>query len=291
MCTTTQTPQNENHIKNIKWTISGGFCFFDTITGYIHSIKQFYNFDHYIIDTVHDCPPGIIWSGGRIPTPDVLCIDHYVKLTEEYNSIGIGVNLILSNTLLEQKHLDDDLCNYLLQSIENPLNGVILASSLLNNYIQDTYPKFKRIASICNVNKDYNQLLKEYDLVILQPDDNRNTSILNEIDDLNRIEILVNESCVPNCKFRRDHYNKTSKKILFGNQLNKHHETDCISESQGRTNKNELYLTQDEIQQLYAMGIKHFKIQGRQRSAQYIIETMRSYIERPLITYYIKNNP
>ncbi len=120
----------------------------------------------------------------------------------------------------------------------------------------------------------YNSLLEDWDTAVIHVDDNLNLEMLNKIEQKNKYIILVNEPCVLNCPVRRDHLKTTSEDILeYGGTIVKsapywpnHENTVCyqkkyVDSSVPYTRRCILY--DDEIKDLYDMGFRTFKLQGR----------------------------
>jgi collagenase-like PrtC family protease len=278
-------------MRDIKWTIGGGLRFYKEITEYLEKTKKFYELDHYIIDSVYDSPHGLIWQGGRVPLNLNISLIEYVQIIKEYNKRGIKFNFTFSNTLLEKKHLKNGLCNYVLKETENEMNGVILSSNLLLKYIKKNYPKFKLISSICRVDKNYNDLLKNHDIVIIQPDDNRKYKMIKKIKDIEKIEILVNEiDCIENCPHRKQHYDDISRQYLKHEKIYKYSlpSAPCFS-ALSKNKKRNLALNYDEIKKLYNMGVRNFKIQGRDHGS-IVLEHTKNFAEKIYIGSLIHDN-
>ncbi len=271
---------------DMKWTISGGLIFFNEISNYLEYMRRLLKSDSHVVDSVHDCPPGLIWQGGRYIPWGKLTLDDYISFVKIYNHKGIGVFYTFSNTCLEPEHLEDDMCNYFLEKTENPMNGVILASDILRDYVRSQYPKFSTKASIANMSTDYQSLLSLYDTAVVQPDDNRKYDLLSTLD-TSRLEVLVNEACVQNCSYKREHFDYFSKNVLERRVLWKHLEdlNTCYAEKAGDMRCDELVLSIDEVRKLYDIGIRRFKIAGRDTSADYMTSQMKYYIRDPLVRY------
>jgi len=271
---------------DMKWTVSGGLIFYHELSNYLEYARRLVKSDTPVVDSVHDCPPGLIWQGGRYVPWGRFTLDQYIGFVKAYNGRGIGVYYTFSNICLEPDHLEDDMCNYFLDQTENSMNGVILASDILRDHIRSNYPKFGTKASVCNTSTDYQSLLGIYDTVVLQPDDNRKYDLISTLD-TSRLEILVNEPCVQDCPYRREHFMNFSRNVLERRILYKH-STDlntCLAEKAGDIRCDELILSTDEIGKLYNLGIRNFKIAGRDASSEFLISQMNYYIKNPRLRY------
>jgi collagenase-like PrtC family protease len=279
-----------------EWKVAGGLIFYNQIISYIKERKEFYKTDKPLFSAVYDTHQGLIWCGGREPFPFPWSVDESVRRVKEYNKLGISFYAAFNNTLLEEKHLEDENSNYFLKKIYSSKNGIIVANDLLKNYLRKNYPKFKVVASICFCKKkikDYERMLEEYDQVVLHPDLNRDINFILKIEKGKRkkLSILVNEHCIMNCPYRKKHYHLISKEHLM-ESLSKKRDFCCFVEKEKeemfrkmelcyKKRKGILCLENEEIKFLMSLGIQKFKIMGRDVGSNFIIENIREYIEEP----------
>ena len=83
------------------------------------------------------------------------------------------------------------------------------------------------------------------------------------IDDISRIEVLINQPCIPNCPLMPDHY-RYLQKLRSGENINE--EFKCIKQDLPISHeifKNTLAHSEDIVKKLVDMGVRHLKIQGR----------------------------
>lgn len=275
-----------------KWNVAGGLIFFKEITNFLRESKNFYGMDENFIDTVYDCHSGLNWGGGRFTRRFDFSLKESARRVQQYNDIGIGFNVAFNNTLLTEEDLDDQYCNWFLEQCHREGNGVIVASELLRKYIKDKYPRYKIIASICHDRKDlefYKEALNNYDIVVLHPDLGRDLELVKQLD-TSRIEVLANEYCVTNCKWRTEHYKKISESVksnivfLFDDP----EANECIPEKLGVGRRGTLVLEPNEINKLYGLGITHFKLQGREGLWNPLLMAIRKYIEQDTIQSIIR---
>ena len=153
--------------------------------------------------------PPAVWNGGRVMPGN--CDKQFVRgVLKYFNDKGIPLRFTFTNPMIEEKHLSDPFCNMILSYANNGMNGCIVASDLLEDYIRKNYPKMKITSSTCkritDPEKLNNELDKEYHLVVLDYDFNNRFDVLEKIENKDKCEILVNPCCVPACKNRSDHY-------------------------------------------------------------------------------------
>jgi len=159
--------------------------------------------------------PTSLWNGGRNSRGDQCAPDYVQAVIKSLNSWGIPVRYTYTNMLLEEEDLADPYCNFCLSAAHNGMNGVILVSPLLEEYVRKNYPKMKLTSSTCKQIKGVDgvnaELQKGYDMVVLDYNMNNHFDELEKIEDKGRCEILINAACEPNCPRRGAHYRHISE--------------------------------------------------------------------------------
>lgn len=223
---------------------------------------------------VYGCPINTLWNGGRVflDNDGVGSYQDTAYLKSKYSIYGTHINLTFNNHLLTEKDLDDPMCNYLLQEYYERGNYITVASDLLRKYIRSNFPKYKLKCSVilsCVNNKkhvdDFKRLQDEWDIVVIPPDFGRNIQFIKQLN-CTQIEILVNEICVSNCAYRTTHYDwlaKCQKRIDNVNDTFDSDKCYMINFPQ-LLKRGNCHLTENEFNQLYDIGIRNFKLQGRQ---------------------------
>ncbi|MBI2910350.1 MAG: hypothetical protein HYX92_22120 [Chloroflexi bacterium] len=253
-----------------KWNLAGGLTYFHEINDFLSSVESFYNLPGKFIDAVFDSHAGLPWNGGRFVDPFHFTVEESVRRIRAYNERGIRFNITFSNRLLTKEDLAHEDCNWFLSQCHSSMNGVIVASDILRQYLRSCYPKYRVIASIGFDRTDleyYREAQKLYDTVVLHPDLNRDYDLIKHLD-ASRLEVLVNEFCVANCPFRTEHSTYISE-IALANRTyfmydNEHTRGSCLAVERGYRRNKELVVTPQELNRLHKMGITQFKIQGRE---------------------------
>lgn len=241
--------------------------------------------------------PTSLWNGGRASRYDQ-CDNSYIRgVIKGANDQGVPVRFTFTNMILTEQDLQDPYCNFCMKIGNNGMNGVIVVSPILEDYIRKTYPKYKINSSTCKeireiplVNKE---LKKDYDLVVLDYNFNNQFDLLEQIEDKKRCEILVNAVCIPNCPRRGAHYMNVSKNqqtILKNQSLPEdkklplepwHCEysgNNCIHTIQGY----QTYVSPEDIWNKYVpMGFHNFKIEGRTDNLFAVVESYVHYLIKP----------
>ena len=266
--------------------------------------RMFY--DGVEIASVFDCFP-MIWNGGRIMAGymDMQTVDKLVpQYLGRFNSLGVPCRLTLTNPLLTREHLNDPVCNRVLDIADNGMNEAIVFSPLLEEHIRKRHPNMKMISSTCKQIRGLEPLIeelkKDYSLVVLDYNWNNDFEALEKIPEEYRgkIEVLVCPYCFPDCKRRGDHYKflgeqqiKRSSINAFGNigginmlnvQTEENFRCEAISRNFLETIEFSTHITPETLFEKYVpMGFRHFKIEGRTLHPLNVIESYVYYMTKP----------
>ena len=266
--------------KEVYWHLPG-FCYFRLLNQVIINLMKDYpeKFrDGYRIGSVYGTFPGAIWNGGRavFGITGKNDIENILKI---YNSRGIPVRFTWTNSLIEEKHLQDTYCNLIMRMADNGLNQVLVNTSVLEEYIRREYPDFKLISSttkrITGVDDVLEELQKDYFLVVLDYDLNHNEEALKKLEPYaGRIELLVNEVCYPGCAYRAEHYRQQSQMQL---EFDVNTAFTCPKKTQQRSfkecMKRQAFISNEEIGDYIDKGFVNFKIAGRGMPVEYAKES------------------
>ncbi len=267
-------------MKEIYWHLPG-FCAFRPLNLMtIDLMKEFPDKfrDGYKVGSVYGTFPGAIWNGGRavfglIPKHDIEGTLKY------YNESGTPVRFTWTNSLLEEKHLNDTYCNLIMRLADNGLNQVLVNTEVLETYIRREYPSYPVISSTTKRIRDIDTLRaefeKDYTLVVLDYDLNHDETVLAMLRPMaERVEILVNEVCYPGCVKRTEHYRQQS---LMQLEYDVKGIFPCPNKSTPRTfsecMQRPAFLTNEQIEEYIAQGFVNFKIAGRGMPMDYIMDS------------------
>lgn len=243
--------------------------------------------------------PTSMWNGGRNSRADQCTGDFINVVIKSLNDWGIPVRFTYTNMLLEEEDLKDPYCNYCLKAAHNGMNGVILVSPLLEDYVRKNYPMMKITSSTCKQIKGVEgvnaELKKGYDMVVLDYNMNNHFEELEKIEDKSRCEILINAACEPNCPRRGAHYKHISenqKNIVKNMSLPREQQIPlkpwdckyCVGTVQNvHTIKDfSTYVSPEDIWEKYVpMGFQNFKIEGRTDDLFVVIEAYVHYMIKP----------
>ena len=281
-----------NYNEKINFLIAGAFSNYKRIVShYIHNRKIYQKYNSI---TVYDGICNCHWNGGRPNNPKLNIYSKEIQEQKElYYKIGWKIGLTFSNPVID---LGDQVGNFLLKEFHKEGNVIILVNDNLRKYIREKFPKYTLTYSITGGPKNgtlgdeevffYKEKQKIYDTVI--PRFEANLDIRLKELDLNKIEILVNDECVYNCQFYKEHYKKIaeinekglqdilSKEEIF-NILNCwiKPEESCERIKQDKITYGENYgmmLEPFNIKRLLDLGVSKFKLQGRDEQTDPLIE-------------------
>lgn len=178
------------------------------------------------IASVYGAFPPSLWNGGRVIGGK--CDESFVRqAVEAFNSQGIPLRFTFTNPALKEEHLSDPFCNMVMKAADNGMNGVIVNSPLLEDYIRKNYPKYKLTSSTCKRLDDGERLAaeleKDYHIVVVDYDLNNRFDILEKLPNKEKCEFLVNSNCRPKCPDRAQHYyNVGLQQIGYSNHVRKY---------------------------------------------------------------------
>lgn len=232
----------------------------------------------------------VLWNSGRVyPGVDTAgwTKRDYLRILSTYKEFGVNCFYTFSNNRIGKEHLGDRECNEMLEAlveVNHPGNGVILSSDILSDYLRERYPSLLQKVSVIKSDVERSQgrdaawyldLASRFDMVVLQPDDNFKVDLLEELRERDKFEFLVNEACVIHCPVRGKHYDAKSLVALGGyrdfSRLEPFQRVGGLCglknyvapDNKKRTNRMSCRMTREELKELYDMGFRNFKLQGR----------------------------
>ena len=279
-------------MSNTYWHLPGFCVHFYLNQVIIHMMRQHPDKfrDGYRIGSVYGTFPGAIWNGGRAVF-GITSHGDMEKIIKTYNDLDVPVRFTWTNSLIEEKHLSDTYCNLIMETADSyrtrsgAVNQVLVNTAVLEEYLRKNYPDFeyissttKRLTSIEDVRKE---LEKNYYLVVLDYDLNHDEKALDELSPYaDRIEILADEICFPNCPKRKEHYRDESLAQL---RFEKGTVFDCPNKKTRPDfevcKKRPAFITAQEIAD-YAKkwGYGNFKLVGRGLPQEMVIDSYIYYL-------------
>lgn len=259
------------------------FYFFNVLNRtLIDLIKEspFYFYDNISIGSVYGTFSNAIWNGGRVCTGCYINKNNMSNIIEGFNKRNVPIRHTFTNSQVTNVHFNDEYCNEILRLSDNGSNQIMVNNPELEEYLRKTYPNFEYILSTTACIKgidNINKACEKYDMVVLDYNYNKDIEFLNKIENKDKIEILLNETCPPNCKLRKQHYDYISKI-----QINPESDVD-FNKFKCPYDKSDL--TAIDVNELYniytEMGFSNFKIRGRMNPPYLVIEYYIKYMVKP----------
>ena len=104
------------------------------------------------------------------------------------------------------------------------------------------------------------------------------------INDLTRIEILLNQTCLPNCPFAAKHYTAIEKaEYTDSEDFDVDFQCPRIEQSIQEKTKHNVMLSTDELDfMVNELKIRHLKLQGRDFNKKMVLFLLISYMFEPV---------
>lgn len=271
--------------KEIYWHLPG-FCYFFYLNQVIINLMHDYPdkfVEGYKVGSVYGTFPGAIWNGGRAVL-GITSKSDMAKMIETYNKQDVPVRFTWTNSAIEREHVYDTYCNLIMRLADNGKNQVLVNSDILEDYLRNKYPNYKYISSttkrILDLEDFRKELSKDYFMVVLDYDLNHNEEVVNSLVDVSdRVEILVDEICYPNCPKRKNHYLEESRMQL---EFDKGEPFDCPNRKTKPTfsecMKRPAFISKEELSKYIEKGFCNFKLVGRGLPIEMVKESYLYYL-------------
>lgn len=282
--------------RKVYWHLPGFFVNFYLNQIIINLMKEYPDKfrDGYTVGSVYGTFPGAIWNGGRAVF-GLSSKGDMSKIISTYNNFGVPVRFTWTNSLLEEKHVNDTYCNLIMKLADNGKNQVLVNTQVLEDYLRKEYPNFKYISSttkrITTLEGMKKELERGYFMVVLDYDLNHNRQVLDDLaEEAGRIEILVDEVCFPGCKKRTLHYADESRAQL---NFEKGTVFDCPNRktmpSFEECKKRPAFISNEEIGDYIDKGFVNFKLVGRGLPKEMVLDSYMYYLVKDEHREFIRN--
>lgn len=224
---------------------------------------------------VYGCPCSCTWNGGRLMHEPVYNIETISEIFFNYiNNLGMNIQLTMTNRLLEERDMYDRLGNALLEMASKlfPDNIEILVSSdILIKHIRENYPNLRLVRSMTKASLLEPKEEDIYDKIVLPKWNNHDMNLIKELQQKIELEILCDEGCTIDCPRKATHYEAYNKSQMFI----------CTDEFQTCDQPvhplyNKLWILPNEINDYIDVGIKCFKLSGRENTV-HMTESITMY--------------
>ncbi len=243
-------------------------------------------FDDVKAESMYGNFPRCIMNGGRVVNGERYTSDQINKTFDEIENEGLTIRLTFTNMLVREEHFNDEYSNMILKAAEGRNAQIIVNSDELGDYISNRYHLKLILSTTRELSgvEELNQMLKRYDMVVLDYNHNQDDEFLKQVSEPTRLEVMANELCKPNCQDRQKHYESDSRSQLEYVPFSFFCSGGC--ETSGYTtrleNNHRHILSNDDIRRLNnTYGITHFKLTGRGCPTKHYSETYLYYLVKP----------
>ena len=223
--------------------------------------------------------PQVLWNGGRVlfkdHGPNMAIVERELG---EATDRGITPLLTFSATRMTEEWLKDRRCNDIMAALDAVRGGVIVVDPMLQRHIEKNYPHvavhmsviLSTFAAKAERTPDFYRSLSERGAqYVLHPDDNFDRELLARVPKENAV-LLINERCGFGCPQRAEHFRSTTEdmpKVLAGDYAHLSRFLDRCpytpDSKQAEMKERNETLSVRETVELYEMGFRTFKLQGR----------------------------
>lgn len=249
------------------------------------------------IGSFFGCFPVALWNGGRLIQHDQCDREFIENVVKNINEQGIPVRYTFTNPLITEEDLDDPYCNYCMQVADNGMNEVMVMSPILEKYLREKYPDFAYNSSTCKELKSADDINAEfekgYKYVVLDYNLNNHWEFLGKLTHPEKLEVLVNTLCEPNCPRRGEHYRQIARDqrtVLLNRTLPKEQQVpikewvckygdyNCVWTIKDYPT----FIKPEDIWDKYIpAGINNFKIEGRTANLFSLVDTYCYFMIKP----------
>lgn len=264
------------------------------------------NFDDSLLEQIRVYPvkyifgshPVTITGHGRasfiLPQVSDERLREHISLAHSY---GIKFLYTMNTATLNGKEYSEAFLRQLRAEVDRlvgmGVDGFIIALPFLIHYIKREYPDLEvsvsSFARVSNIREFEGFVNMGADVIILNEDDNRNFRLLRALVENFRgkvdIELIVNNTCLWGCPYRRTHDVVTSVVSSTDGVRNVWFEYPilfCATDV-----RNDLanlirmrWIRPEDLEYYERIGIDRFKIAGRNKKTEWLVRAVRAYAER-----------
>lgn len=262
----------------MRYLLAGAFSKYIPLVKFLATRRD--SADIVVYDGINRCR----WNGGRINR----AIEYKDSLVDYYYSKGARIALTFSNPEID---LEDSVGNHLLEKFHRPGNALIIVNDDLRQYVRDNFPDYDLIYSITGMgllniplqDSDiawYKGLESKYDWIVPRFEhifDDRAQEL-----DRSKWEVMVNDTCVWACKYFDEHF----KAIAAENTAGRPYSADIEECWLPKFNPdlpskyNCMDITAEYMEKLLAVGVRSFKITGRELDDDVYYSELTRFIDR-----------
>ena len=236
-------------------------------------------------DSVYDSFPGCKANGGRhylgLQYPPYKIHSTFAAL----NDVDVKARLTFTNMFIDSHALRDDAYSRTVLDIASNYDvEIIVYSDDVADFLRQHY-SFKLVLSTTREITDIvalNNVFERYDYVVLNYNLNKNYDFIAQVTHPECLEVMVNELCAPNCPVRRQHYEHESRDQLNGESTLFREECHRPKADLADLFSGPIVFSNEELIRLRAdYGIRYFKIVGRNRKREKLVDVLLYYLVKP----------
>lgn len=236
------------------------------------------------------------WAGGR-PSAirQRLSESELHRYFAAYADLGVTVALTMSRMDVRQEQLGDPYCNLVMKVANQYHAQAIVVSDALADHIRDRFPDITLIASLdkvmCDLRTDYSaeldyyrRLLQRYDEVVVRCEAALSNDLILPLQDIaDRVEIIVNQACMPDCQYC--HLHIASMEALNDPSKPPRKPFNCFYHDDAHDFETRiersLMISESRISWLADHGFAKMKIAGRNVPIPHLLNQLGMYIFEP----------
>lgn len=278
------------------WKIGGAFTHEELLTKFCEII-QFVDNPEFKFN-VYDTPARLIWQGGRCEHRESQKNDEdFLKTINKYNDFNVGFTFVFSSGLINKEDFSDKRGNFFLESCHKKGNAVTILNDDFASYVRKHYPEYSLNLSITHMNRKadkdwYMKKFDKYDIIVLLAE-TATEEFLSQFEPeyIDRFEVMSNEYCIDRCNYRELHYRTAEMANKVGStELNQLYKQICLFNLAKyiKMSKEEILelkdcaLTYEQIDRYKELGIKHWKMLGREIGEHQLYYNLNHYIFREM---------
>jgi len=265
------------------------------------------NFDDQLPEKIHNYPVKYMYGSqtesltghGRasfiLPKVDDEKLKEHINVLHSYN---IKFLYTMNTANLHGKEYDEKFLNSLKEEIHKLVNfgvdGFIVALPFLVYFVKREYPDIEvsisSFARITNIRKVEEYLKMGVNTIIMDEDSNRNFSLLEASSKLAKkynvdIEVITNNTCLWGCPYKLTHDQVTSYLSAKDGVKNVWFEYPVLfCATEVRNDFGNLirmrWIRPEDLRYYEEIGIDRFKIAGRNKRTDWLVNVVKAYSER-----------
>ena len=236
-------------------------------------------------DSVYDCFPRCRANGGRHHLGKPYTSFWMHATLAALNNVGVKARLTFTNMFIDGSTLRDDAYVREILDVASRYDvEIIVYSDDVADYLRQNYP-FKLVLSTTREITDVetlNDALERFDYVVLNYNLNKDYDFIAQVAHPERLEVMVNELCAPNCPVRKLHYEHESRDQMNGESTLFREECRRPKADLMDLFSGPVVLSNEEVDRLRAdYGVRNFKIVGRNRKREKLVDVLLYYLVKP----------